>query len=99
MPAAANSIDFHSRGFFDFEAAKTYAIKARLTRQTASSPPWIYGHNESDRMYSFSIRTHIGQTPNCGLPLISSRFSVGQYLHLLEESCPPGAVDTAGAVA
>src|SRR5215472_10224977 len=36
-------------------------------------------------VYSFSIRVHIGQTPNWGLPLISSKFSIGQYLHLVEE--------------
>ena len=31
------------------------------------------------------VFTQIEQTPNCGLSETSSKFSVGQYLHLLDE--------------
>jgi hypothetical protein len=41
--------------------------------------------DQSYGLYSFSIRMHVGQTPNCGLPLISSKFSTGQYLHRVEQ--------------
>ena len=51
----------------------TYVVKSKGSITTASL------------LSSFSIRTHVGQTPNCGLLLISSKHSIGQYLHLLEE--------------
>src|SRR5690348_1280803 len=37
------------------------------------------------RLFLFSIRRHTGQTPKRGESLASTKFSVGQYLHMLEE--------------
>src|SRR5690349_24708622 len=48
---------------------------------------WLFFKSDykAELMYSFSIRTQIGQTPNCGLRSLSSKFCVGQSLQLEEE--------------